>query len=125
MRRLSLWAPPVLYAGLIFYLSSRSSFPVPGYVWDFDKVVHFIEYGIFAVLLARATGSPLAAFIIATVYGVTDEFHQSFVPGRDSSGFDAMADAIGSAVAVLAWRALRDRRASRSAPPAAGSASRQ
>jgi VanZ family protein len=102
-RRLSLWAPPVLYAALIFYLSSRSSFPVPGVVWDFDKVIHFIEYGGFAFLLLRASGNPLVSLLIASLYGVSDEVHQAFVPGRDSSVFDALADTIGAGVTCAVW----------------------
>lgn len=109
-RALSLWAPPVLYAALIFYLSSRSSFPgVPSVVFDFDKVIHATEYGVFAVLLVRATGSPLAAWLIAVLYGISDEVHQAFVPGRESSPFDAMADAFGAGLVCLAawFRARR------------------
>jgi VanZ family protein len=76
----------VLYAGLIFYLSSRSSFPVPGYVWDFDML-----------------SSPLVSLLIASLYGVSDEVHQAFVPGRDSSPFDWLADTIGAGLVCAAW----------------------
>jgi VanZ family protein len=111
LKRVSQWGPAVAYAGLIFYLSSQSSFPVPGRLWDFDKVIHFIEYGVFAVLLLRATRSPLISLLIAAAYGVSDELHQSFTPGRDCSAFDALADCIGAGlvcgVAVLRNRKLR------------------
>jgi VanZ family protein len=103
VKLVSRWVPPVLYAALIFYLSSRSSFPVPGYVWDFDKVIHFGEYGFFAALLLRATRSPLVSLLIASLYGVSDEVHQAFVPGRDSSPFDWMADTLGAGLVCLSW----------------------
>jgi VanZ family protein len=110
LRRLSLWAPPVLYAALIFYLSSRSTFPgVPSVVFDFDKVIHATEYGIFAALLLRATGSPWISLLIAALYGVSDEVHQLFVPGRDSSVFDALADTFGAGLVCLVWY-VRQRR---------------
>ncbi len=98
LKRVWQWGPAVAYAGLIFYLSAQSSFPVPGRLWDFDKVIHFIEYGVFAVLLMRATGSPPISLLIAALYGVSDELHQSFTPGRDCSAFDALADCIGAGV---------------------------
>jgi len=53
----------------------------------------------------------LAAFFLAAAYGVTDEFHQYYVPGRDCSGFDLLADTAGSAAGIFVFarmiRALR------------------
>ncbi len=78
-----------------------------------DKVVHAVEYGILAVLLARAvrltslTASlPLVfaiALYFAVFYGVTDEFHQSFVPGRSADFDDLLADTIGAAIAAAGY----------------------
>ncbi|MFA7662800.1 MAG: epoxyqueuosine reductase QueH [Patescibacteria group bacterium] len=71
-----------------------------------DKLAHFGEYGILAFLLARVIfHNPkeiperyllLTAIIFASLYGVTDEFHQSFVPGRSVDFFDWLADTIGA-----------------------------
>ena len=90
------------YAGLIFFLSSQSSFPVPKGIFTFDKVIHFVEYGVLAFLVARALrpwpAAAVVAAILSSLYGLSDEFHQSFVPGRSSDGYDVVADVIGSAL---------------------------
>jgi VanZ family protein len=96
------WAPPIAYAGLIFFLSSQSTFPhLPPGLWDFDKLLHAVEYAVLALLLLRATGSAWVAFALASLYGVSDELHQSFVPGRSATVYDALADAVGAALAVF------------------------
>lgn len=108
------WGPAVAYALLIFVLSSFSSFPVPKGIWSFDKVIHLVEYAVLGFLVAYALpGKPwwLAA-VISTLYGVSDEVHQAFVPGRSADPFDACADAIGSAIGAgffgfHSWRASR------------------
>ena len=41
--------------------------------------------------------------LLATLYGVSDEFHQSFVPGRESSGWDVLADFVGSSLGVFIY----------------------
>ncbi len=109
------WGPVVLYAGFIFYLSSQSSFPdtLPTFVEKLgDKAHHMMAYGLFGLLWYRAfrwSAGPrsarraaLLAIVAATVYGVTDEMHQSFVPLRDADPWDVVADTAGAAVAVFA-----------------------
>jgi VanZ family protein len=116
------WAPAALWVALIFWLSSMSSLPsAPEGITD--KHAHFIVYGVFAALLvwgltdrspARTTWATVAAVIVlATLYGVSDEWHQSFVPNREVSGLDVTADAAGAAtaaVALRAWAIIRARR---------------
>lgn len=106
--RLSLWGPVVVYMALIFSLSAMSSPPSPGPIND--KVLHFAFYGGLAAVTLRATsggrlegvtaGAALLAWVIATVYGVSDEFHQRFVPYRSADLADLTADSLGAAVAV-------------------------
>ena len=109
------WGPVALYAGFIFYLSSQSFFPdtLPSYVQKMgDKAHHMMAYGLFGVLWYRAfrwsAGSRgarravLLAILAATLYGITDELHQSFVPLRDADLWDVAADTAGAAVAVFA-----------------------
>jgi VanZ family protein len=103
--------PVVAYAGGIFLLSSRSSLPTPGIV-GFDKVAHFGVYGGLAFLAARGAGgygmapSRAAVFgaLLATLYGGSDELHQSFVPGRTMELADLVADALGALAGGLAWQ---------------------
>lgn len=109
------------YAGLIFFLSSQSSFPVPQGIWTFDKVIHGVEYGVFAILIARTMRpwgpAPIVAVILAALYGVSDEFHQSFVPGRSSDAYDALADTVGATLGAAAF-SFHMRRRSRVRPEA-------
>ena len=117
------WGPAILWFAFIFVLSSQSSLPSPDHVSD--KQAHAFTYGVLAVLcLMGLTGwrwrrvagaSLLAAFVIAVVYGVSDEFHQSFVPGRSPDVADVVADAAGAALALTAawgWAILVGRRSS-------------
>jgi len=102
--------PPFLYALLIFFLSSISRFPeeVPSF-FGFDKIVHFIEYLLLGVFLYRwflnRDGCPgpkralITTIFVGIIYAFTDEWHQSFVPGRDASLFDVLFDALGVAAA--------------------------
>ena len=111
VRQLAWWGTASVYMGLIFWLSSRTiNLPIPLFP-NWDKVVHFIEYGVLATLLYGALkssfpGWPLfriacTAALAASLYGLSDEFHQSFVPGRDASGFDFLTDFVGSTVFVM------------------------
>ena len=87
---------------LIFYLSSRSDVPRLTAIKGEDLLLHIIEYGVLGFLLARAFFNSgvarwvLCAFLVGVFYGVTDELHQSFVPGRNASVLDVIADGIGS-----------------------------
>jgi VanZ family protein len=101
---------------LIFFASSHSEVAAPE-VGGIDKVGHFVVYAWLGVLLARipaiAQWRPLgvwSAVMIASLYGITDEFHQSFTPGRSVEFADWITDTIGAftAVAVYSrWTALR------------------
>ena len=100
----------------IWLLSSRHQTPIhlTGY-WD--KVVHFASWAFLTVLLSRGLRGGrgrLVAFTVAVAYGILDEFHQSFVPGREPSAADVLADSLGAAVGV--WTAALRNRAVRSDP---------
>jgi len=106
------WLPVILYLSLIFYLSSLSRIEVvetlPTFILK-DKLLHLLEYSILAILLYRLLNQykkfqPIAlvlAIILSTLYGLTDELHQLFVPGRFFSIQDLFADFIGSNVILL------------------------
>jgi len=122
VRRLRPWVPVVLYAGLVFWLSSQSS-PLPFLpegIWSYDKLLHASEYAVLGLLLARALRagglSPARAFLgallLGSLFGASDELHQSFVPSRSCDPRDWAADTAGAAAgAVLGARSLRPRRA--------------
>ncbi|MGA9521230.1 MAG: VanZ family protein [Myxococcaceae bacterium] len=115
MRRFLLYIFPILaYAGLIFFLSSRSSLPAPRIV-GFDKVAHFGEYAILGLLFSRAMGGygvrPRRAVVITIglclLYGVSDEVHQMFTPRRQADPLDLVADVLGGSAGALTWYLLR------------------
>jgi VanZ family protein len=115
------WAPVVLYAGMIFYLSAQShpDEQLPSFLLKdvSDKVLHAVEYAVLGALCYRAfrwgvsgqvaSHALLFAIVTASLYGVTDEAHQFFVPFRESSWQDWVADTAGAAIGVLSWRFLR------------------
>jgi VanZ family protein len=114
------WVPAVLYAGLIFYLSSQShpEEQLPSFLLKdiSDKVLHTVEYAVLGGLCYRAlrwgasgqvaSHALLLAIVMASLYGVTDEAHQFFVPFRESSWQDWLADTIGAAIGALSWRSI-------------------
>ena len=107
-----LWAPAALWAALIFAASSVSRVPdLPAHVTD--KMAHASVYAVLAGACLGALaggrwtgvtmGAAAAAVLMATAYGVTDELHQRFVPGRTADLLDLLADFTGSmGAAVLA-----------------------
>jgi VanZ family protein len=96
----------LLVAALIFGASSRSQVADPG-IPNVDKVVHFLVYGLLGTLVVRIgvgrRWAPLVALVATSLYGVTDEFHQSFVPGRSMEFADWVADTAGAAVAIFMY----------------------
>jgi VanZ family protein len=105
---------------VIFYFSSLHQPTLPPGVSD--KPAHAFGYMGFGIVIARALagGLPpritmrqvLIGLAIASLYGVTDEWHQSFVAGRTSDVFDWFSDTIGSALGLMAcwaWGIIRPR----------------
>lgn len=106
------WMLSLIYMGLIFCISSYpepTKVPSPPY---FDKAVHILEYGLLASLVylalrdMKVPGRYLVglAFAIAFLYGVSDEIHQYFVPGRHAEILDVLADGIGAFSFLLAFQ---------------------
>ena len=90
---------------MIFLASSRSSVAAPGVV-NFDKVAHFSVYGLLATLIVRLGRGPRAAalaLVLTSLYGSSDEWHQSLVPGRTSEVADWIADTGGAALAIALY----------------------
>ncbi len=104
------WIWPVVVAATIILASSRAV-TAPGFTrWfpHFDKVTHFFIYGLLATLTLRALGSrrwaPWLAITAVSLFGASDEWHQSFVPGRSCEVADWVADTLGAALAVSLYR---------------------
>jgi VanZ family protein len=112
----SRWQHPALrvvaaiaWMGLIFALSHRSTLPLPKSVSFTSVLGHFSVYFVLAILLWWVLGlfslSPMAryavAWVLAVLYGISDEWHQSFIPGRYPDVMDVITDAIGAACGLL------------------------
>lgn len=110
------WLPLIAYCVLIFVQSS-SELPVelPA-IEHVDKVLHVGGYGLLGILFYRAYRSRWpsasgwtmanASLLSAAFYGMTDEIHQYFVPGRSADPWDWLADTIGAMLGVAAYHAL-------------------
>ncbi len=97
------WFITAGYMGLIFFLSSRSGVDLPELPKYSDKIVHACVYFVLAYFFSVAFSKSgvrkyLVAVVIisATLYGITDEIHQLFVPGRYASVGDVVADFTGA-----------------------------
>jgi VanZ family protein len=102
-RILLVWLPVVLWAGLIFGLSSVPDLGTGLGTWDlvFRKIAHFCEYAILGALLLRALGREVPTIAVGVAYAATDELHQHFVPGRHAAVRDVAIDAAGVLAGVL------------------------
>ncbi|RME02089.1 MAG: VanZ family protein [Deltaproteobacteria bacterium] len=110
--RLLRWIPALSWCAMIFWASGQSD---PGIVPPIpfaDKVLHFGAYALLGLLFAFAQAAswpqiatPWIAILLTALYGVGDEFHQAFVPGRDFDPFDMLADALGGSAG--AWLSFR------------------
>ena len=110
--------PAVGYAALIFSLSSFSmDIEELEPVFRFDKLLHLVEYYILGYLLMRAfttsdvpclaANPAVAVILVGCAYGLSDEIHQVFVPGRDANLMDFLFDAAGIALAALTYPFVR------------------
>lgn len=103
--RIKYWLPVILYAILIFLVSSIPGSQVPAFFAYQDGVVHVLEYALLAVLVLRAAKVSFpgrrpwvraaGVFLGCLLYAATDEFHQRFVPLRYCSAVDLLWDGIG------------------------------
>jgi len=105
------------WGGLIVALSSRSGAQTPPMPHPVDWVVHCGAFFGLGYLLSLAIGAPRRVWIavlLVSVFGASDELHQSFTPGRSCTVSDWLADTTGGTAAAfawfLAWRQGRSRR---------------
>ena len=110
LRKLQLWLPPLLLMAAIFFLSAQPD--LNSGLGSIDtigrKIIHFAQYALLAYLWWRALReglgvrrAALAAFLVTVAYAATDEYHQSFVEGRNGSPVDWAIDTAGAGAASL------------------------
>lgn len=112
-RRALRWLPALLWMTLIFWFSSQSDLPRP--TSDLlnllmRKSAHFSEYAVLALAYHWAlTGSlpsrggqrwRAAALLLALLYAISDEYHQSWTPLRHPSALDVLIDTAGAATGL-------------------------
>ena len=110
------WILTVSYMGLIFFLSSLHGFSLPELPENSDKFIHMVAYmplGFLFYMSLIKSGFGRYGFALAmlltVLYGVTDEFHQAFVPGRYATIGDVMADSIGALFGCLGANFMKKR----------------
>lgn len=107
MDKIKKWLPAVVVCLIIFGLSSihGDTIKAAGYGHESYNIrAHLILYGALYVAFYKATKSYLLSFVMAFFYGVSDEFHQTFVPGRAWQSFDLIIDSLGAFIsAFLLW----------------------
>ena len=111
------WLPVLLYVTVILTLSAQPYLQNPLKFHNSDKLCHLLEYGGLGILLARALRGTMRVRIalfaammaigVGSLIGAGDEYFQSFIPGRESSVFDWMADTLGVMLAqvIYVWGA--------------------
>ncbi len=107
------WSATIAYALLIFLLSSFSGDKTEKlYLFKHsDKIIHLFEYAILCFLVSKTLSftlkesvkryAGLAAIVITLLYAISDEFHQSFVPGRYAEVYDVFADGMGAVLSQI------------------------
>lgn len=107
------WLPAAFIFACSWYLSSQPTIEHIPQFWNADKLVHCICFAGLAFWVAFGCGTKLPRsrrillpLVIVSAYGVIDELHQSFTPGRSCSPFDWMADTTGALLGSLVFLAV-------------------
>ena len=114
------WLPLIAYCLAIYIQSDLpASEHIPSFEFS-DKILHFFAYAVMGVLFYRAyqtlriKGDPrlliLLSIASATLYGISDEIHQYYVPFRDASILDAVANMLGAVCGVYLYHRWVDYR---------------
>lgn len=121
MRPISRYGPVLVVMAVIFALSAQPDLSSGLGAWDLvlRKLAHVTVYALLWLAAAHATQwrRPVGVTIFAVLYAIGDEFHQTFVTGRHGAPQDVAIDAIGMAVAALAWAAAARHRGGLLGPP--------
>jgi len=105
----------VAYSAFIFYLSHQSTLPVPALFPHQDKLFHAGAYGLMALLAINYfkyqsgtfSRALVVSFVFCAFYGASDEWHQSFVEGRQADVLDWLADCFGALLMLAAFKYVR------------------
>jgi len=109
---------PLSLMAFIFFMSSRSNIETVPMFPHADKLIHFAAYvlvsaaWVFALkgnslFNGKKLGVFLLAMVVSSLYGLSDEIHQMYVPGRTCDMFDWLADSVGSVVGAWVWISVK------------------
>jgi VanZ family protein len=114
----SLWLPVIIWSVVIFLFSSQKAIQTSEIHWqDFivKKTAHLVEYFVLSILFFRALvgqglnkrKAAMYSILYISLYGLSDEFHQSFTPGREPRLRDVLIDITGGSLApIILWKLL-------------------
>lgn len=113
MKFLRFWFPVISYSAMIFYVSGLPNLDV-GFGFSYlDKFLHVVEYAILGFLFARALKGAKTTFsflklisftlLFTVLFGISDEWHQMFIPGRDASSMDVLSDSMGGLIGAFSF----------------------
>ena len=110
------WFPVLIYCLLIYV---QSSHPAPKILPNYpfmDKLLHFVCYALLGALFLRAFNTTpikhnltfvlILSALLSSLYGISDEIHQSFVPFRTADPMDVVADILGSIAGVYLYQKI-------------------
>ena len=111
------WLPVILWAAFIFALSCVPGKDIPNLpIPNFHKLVHIIEYSVLGLLLIRALSHTatrlgtakliLFSIIIIALFAFSDEWHQTFVPGRNGCLIDSVNDIIYAMIGIFVYKRI-------------------
>lgn len=109
------WAPALLFAGLVLFLSLIPNSGGPDYGWD--KANHFAAYAVMSFLFTRALSfgrritfkTAIAAISIVFLFGITVELLQSLTSSRSAEALDAVANGLGASVGAAILSLIKNR----------------
>jgi VanZ family protein len=128
VKRVLLWTPALGVMAVIFAASSVPGSQIPGNIWD--KLAHMLVYSALGIAFTIplsggrwsgvGLGAAVGAIVLSLGYGISDEIHQHFTPGRTPDALDVVADTIGATAGAIVvfvasaivrrWRAATGRR---------------
>jgi len=112
LARLDPWLPPLVLMGVIYLFSAQPDLSTGLGTIDLigRKLVHAAEYALLCFLWMRALSTRIRdprralalALAVSIAYAALDEYHQTFVDGRDGSPIDVVIDTLGACAAAIA-----------------------
>ena len=109
MEKIIRYLPALLWMSFIYYLSSQSTTGIGQTRTErflILKTFHLIEYGLLFCLLFFALRKKTSSAVVTYLYALSDELHQTFVPGREGKFVDTLIDLVGIVIGIIIIKEL-------------------